>query len=165
MSNQKFVMTSSGHRLVISPKSVKYLNSMQIDTVLDFACVLNLEPVDLQKIELESDHIAEQNLLVDITEADRIVYLKRKKYSTRSKFVLFREPEITNKISYIIKKRGNEFHLLAAYFGPMAEKDLEDPTLTDEEYEVANEFWKTRAFVIDYQLTEDLSFLQFEMPE
>lgn len=165
MSNQKFVMTSSGHRLVISRKAVTYLNQNQIDIVLDFACILNLEQVDVQKIELECDSIAEKNLLVSISSTDRVVYLKRKKYSTRSKFVLFREPEITNKISYIIKKRGNEFHLLAAHFGPMAEKDLEDPTLTDEEYEVANEFWKTRAFVIDYQLTEDLSFLQFEMPE
>jgi len=165
MSNQKFVMTSSGHRLVISKRAVKYLSQNQIDIVLDFACILNLEQVDVQKIELECNSIAEKNLLVSISSTDRVVYLKRKKYSTRSKFVLFREPEITNKISYIIKKRGNEFHLLAAYFGPMAEKDLEDPTLTDEEYEVANEFWKTRAFVIDYRLTEDLSFLQFEMPE
>lgn len=165
MSSQKFVMTSSGHRLVISKKAVRYLTDRQIDIVLDFACSLNLEPVDVQKIELECDHIAEQNLLVDVSESDQIVYLKRKTFSNRSKFVLFRKAEITNKISYIIKKRGYEFHLLAAYFGSMAEKDLEDPTMTDEEYVIANKFWKNKAFVIDHRLTNDLSFLRFEMPE
>lgn len=109
------------------------------------------------KVQIDMGREIGVSTCVEVTPEDTFRYAKRigRNYPTR--FVLNRNPVPCQFISVVLKRTPNakrDYHLLTAYIGTMATKEVHDPKLTFEEAHEAHEFWNTHALIWDEKIIQ-----------
>lgn len=83
---------------------------------------------------------------VETTAEDDVVYAVRSQRQGRAmRFVRNRNPEMTNRITVVLKSVSGGYQLLTAYYGSPAPREPNDPSLSRSEREEAIQFWNTHA--------------------
>ena len=89
--------------------------------------------------------------LIKTTEEDEIIYAKRVGRDNYSRFIKNSEPEITNKLTLVLKKnheKSNEYYLITMFAGEKNYKEPGDINIADQkELEESLRFWSEHALV------------------
>lgn len=141
--------------LLITKKS--HLHLIDLTIIKNAILKINTKGLDVIKTTVEFDFFIGKTNVVKTNNNDKIVWAKRKKRKAFSRFVLNKEPELTNKITIIAKKVNlkdlsyyvenniNSFvyELITAYFGELSPPEFR-PTRNSKK---TIEFWSNYAFV------------------
>jgi hypothetical protein len=100
------------------------------------------------KEEIDMGRVIGTTDCVKTDRFDDIVYAQREGRPWTTRFVLDREPEPCSHITVVMKRNGDQYKLLTAYIGRMAEKEPDDLSIRDNhEYMRAKHYWDSHALV------------------
>jgi hypothetical protein len=97
-------------------------------------------------VSVEFDRVVGATTCVKTTKSDRIIFAHRPNRRGRTRFVLDREPEPTQTVSLVLKRReqdAGEVILISSWCGALAEPEPWDANATPN----SEEFWATHALI------------------
>lgn len=100
------------------------------------------------KTEIDMGRVIGTTDCVKTDRYDDVVYARREGRAWDTRFVLDREPEPCSHITVVMKRNGDQYKLLTAYIGRMAEKEPDDLSIRDNlEFMRAKHYWDSHALV------------------
>lgn len=96
---------------------------------------------------VELDFHVGSSICVSTSDNDQIVFAQRPRHEGKTRFVLNRVPQSTNKVSFVLSRiTKNEWLIKTAYYGSLHPPEPFDPEKTEESIS----FWSTHALIWGY---------------
>lgn len=143
------VKTKSNHR-VRFPERHMELHSTDEEIILKSIGMLDLTGVSaFSVLQVKHDRNVGFTQCVKTAPFDDIVYAQRVGRTTKTRFVMKREPVPCDTVTLLVAPRSSaqcDFILVTGYVGYPAEREVDDPSLkTPDDIRRAIDFWKKHA--------------------
>lgn len=152
-------VTMQGHRVYLNPTHMK--QHADVLPFLEEALAKITPPEDktFSKHQVDLGRVIGLSSRVKVRPGDKFIWAQRVHRNTSTRFVLDRQPEPSQFVTIIMsrEKRASRpdptFRILTAFIGEMAEKEIGDTSIRDDERERCIKFWKENALIWGSQET------------
>lgn len=142
------MLTQDGRRVRINYEHLRVHQDVVplLQEALSRVATENLQQV---KVAVDLGRIVGHSLCVETDETDKIQYLRRPGRVTQTRFVTSKGAQPCSFVTLILKQAGEQYRLVTAYIGALAEKEPDDPSIrSSEERQVCEQFWASHALVL-----------------